>query len=306
MPSDEVRQAIIKFMPFSFGVVGDFSQKIKEVERRFVYTTPKSFLELVKLFKSMLDKKMGFLDDERTKFEIGVSKLKETEEAVAVIEQELIVKSVDVERLKKEANEQATVVGAEKEIVDAKAAVAKIENDKANKIADEVATLLASVQADLDAAGPLVEQAKAALRGLNKKDFDTLKSLNNPPAQVRTCFYAVCWLYVGITDVDYGIPTQREKLAVSEPDSWKVSKNMMKDPLKFMENLNAYKAIIDEMRIPPKNFDAIQDIVTADWFTPENLKTKAEAAAGVCNWIKNINMYYDVVINTEPKRLKVE
>lgn len=157
MPSDEVRQAIIKFMPFSFGVVGDFSAKIKEVERRYVYTTPKSFLELVKLFKSMLDKKMGYLEDERTKFEIGVSKLKETEEAVAVIEQELIVKSVDVERLKKEANEQATIVGAEKEIVDAKAAEAKVESDKANKIADEVATLLASVQADLDAAGPLVE-----------------------------------------------------------------------------------------------------------------------------------------------------
>lgn len=123
---------------------------------------------------------------------------------------------------------------------------------------------------------------------------------------MRTCFYAVCWLYVGITDVDYGIPVQREKLNVSEPDSWKVSKNLMKDPTKFMENLNLYKDIIDEMRIPPKNFEAIQDIVQAEWFTPENLKTKAEAAAGVCNWIKNINLYYDVVINTEPKRLKVE
>ena len=28
--------------------------------------------------------------------------------------------------------------------------------------------------------------------------------------------------------------------------------------------------------------------------------------AGVCNWIKNINLYYDVVVNTEPKRLAVE
>ena len=145
MPSDEVREAIVKFMPFSFNIVNDFSAKIKEVERRFVYTTPKSFLELVKLFKSMLDKKMTYLDDEKSKFEIGVGKLKDTEEAVAVIEQELQVKSVEVEQLKKEANEQATVVGAEKEIVDAKAAEAKIESDKANKIADEVATLLASV-----------------------------------------------------------------------------------------------------------------------------------------------------------------
>jgi dynein heavy chain len=97
MPSEEVRQAIVKFMPFSFTIVNQFSDEIKEVERRFVYTTPKSFLELVKLFKSMLAKKYTYLDDERTKFEIGVGKLKDTEEAVAIIEQELVVKSVEVE-----------------------------------------------------------------------------------------------------------------------------------------------------------------------------------------------------------------
>lgn len=77
---------------------------------------------------------------------------------------------------------------------------------------------------------------------------------------------------------------------------------MMKDPLKFMEGLNAYKALIDEMKVPPKNFAAIQDIINDENFTPENLKTKAEAASGVCNWIKNINLYFDVVVNTEPKR----
>jgi dynein heavy chain len=80
---------------------------------------------------------------------------------------------------------------------------------------------------------------------------------------------------------------------------------MMKDPTKFMENLNDYKRIIDEMRVPTKNFENIQDILNDENFTPEILKGKAEAAAGVCNWIKNINLYYDVVVNTEPKRQSV-
>ena len=53
-------------------------------------------------------------------------------------------------------------------------------------------------------------------------------------------------LYVGITSVDYGIPVTRGKIGVKQEDSWKVSKNMMKDPLKFMENLNDYKRLIDE------------------------------------------------------------
>ena len=105
MPSEEIREAIVKFMPFSFTVVNKFSDEMKEIERRYVYTTPKSFLELVKLFKSMLAKKYSYLDDEKSKFEIGVGKLRDTEEAVAVIEQELLVKSVEVAQLKKEASE---------------------------------------------------------------------------------------------------------------------------------------------------------------------------------------------------------
>ena len=86
MPTEEIRRSIVEFMPFSFNVVNKYSDEIKEVERRFVYTTPKSFLELVKLFKGMLAKKMNYLSEEKEKFEIGVQKLKDTEEAVAGIE----------------------------------------------------------------------------------------------------------------------------------------------------------------------------------------------------------------------------
>jgi hypothetical protein len=62
------------------------------------------------------------------------------------------------------------------------------------------------VQHYLDAAEPLVEKAKAALRGLQKKDFDTLKSLTTPPEAVRICFFAVMNLYVGVPDAGYEIP----------------------------------------------------------------------------------------------------
>jgi len=54
---DDVRTAIINFMPYSFKVVNECSDQIFDQERRFVYTTPKSFLELIKLFKAMLTKK---------------------------------------------------------------------------------------------------------------------------------------------------------------------------------------------------------------------------------------------------------
>jgi dynein heavy chain len=53
MATDEIRESIVNFMPYSFKVVGKQAEKLYEEERREVHATPKSFLELIKLFKSM-------------------------------------------------------------------------------------------------------------------------------------------------------------------------------------------------------------------------------------------------------------
>jgi len=47
----------MEFMPFSFALVGRVSEKFLAQERRYNYTTPKTFLELIKLYKSLLAKK---------------------------------------------------------------------------------------------------------------------------------------------------------------------------------------------------------------------------------------------------------
>lgn len=69
-----------------------------------MYTTPKSFLELIKLFKVMLSKKKDELEENKSKYEAGVIKLQETGEIVAKLEEELKVFSVEVEEKKKLAD----------------------------------------------------------------------------------------------------------------------------------------------------------------------------------------------------------
>lgn len=105
MQSPEVRSGIEKFMPFSFDTVLVYSQKIYEQERRYVYTTPKSFLELIKLFKVMFGKKEGELQSNKEKYETGVAKLTETGEEVAKLEEVIKIKAVEVEEKKKLADE---------------------------------------------------------------------------------------------------------------------------------------------------------------------------------------------------------
>jgi len=145
MPSDDVRDAVERFMPYSFKIVGIYSSKILEQERRYVYTTPKSFLELIKLFQVMLGKKQKELEESKEKYQAGVVKLTETGEAVNKIEEELKVFSVEVEAKKKVADEQAAVVGVEKEKVEEQNNIATVEADKCAIIAKEVAEKSAKV-----------------------------------------------------------------------------------------------------------------------------------------------------------------
>ena len=104
-PNEEVREAIVKFMPYSFNTVERYSDLIKEQERRNVYTTPKSFLELISLFKAMIGKKAQELEDQKSKYEVGVVKLNDTAEICTQLEADLKIKSVEVEELKKSADE---------------------------------------------------------------------------------------------------------------------------------------------------------------------------------------------------------
>lgn len=169
--TDEQRKAIVEFMPYSFGRVGIASQQILEAERRYVYTTPKSFLELIKLYITMLNKTRNDLNTAWDNYESGVIKLKKTGEEVDVLQEELKIKAVEVEAKKEVADAQAEIIGVEK-------AKVEIENDKANieatkclEIKVRVDAELAVVQKELDAALPLIEKAQAALQGLSVKDF---------------------------------------------------------------------------------------------------------------------------------------
>jgi dynein heavy chain len=281
--------------------VNDYSDKILDQERRFVYTTPKSFLELIKLFKVIQAKKEGELVESKEQYELGVVRLTETAEIVAKLEEDLKLKSVEVEAKKKEADEQATIVGAEKVKVEAENAIAEEEAGKCKYIKDTVEAKMSSVQKDLDLAIPLVEKAQLALAGLKITDFRDLKALKKPPAAVSDVFTCVLFLLCGIFDV---IPIDKAgKLKTEDP--WKVALATMKDPQAILDQLNGLKAHIDDESIHPVNFKQLRPYIENPEFTPEIIFGKSQCCAGLCDFVINITQYYDVVVSVEPKKQAV-
>jgi dynein heavy chain len=51
---ESIKEAVYKFMPYSFTFVNELGKELLLKEKRYAYTTPKSFLELIKLFTNML------------------------------------------------------------------------------------------------------------------------------------------------------------------------------------------------------------------------------------------------------------
>ncbi|CAE7610116.1 ODA11 [Symbiodinium microadriaticum] len=297
------RLAIVDFFPHSFEAVNQLSQKFIQEEKRFAYTTPKSFLELIKLYSGMLGKQVFALADKKSRLSSGLIKLRATQEEVANLEEDLQEKAVIVKEKAEKADTFAEEVGREKTKVNTEAEKANIEAVKCAQIAQQVAEKKEDCMRDLDAALPLVNQAEAALDVLDKKEFNELKALTRPPDDVAKVCETALHLLAGI---DPAIETDKKGRAKDK--TWKGIQKMMTNPEKFLAQLKGFKLVIDEGKVPPQNVEEarkIKDGLGEDFY-PDNMKKKSQAAGGLSEFVINIIKYYDVVCQVEPKKRSLQ
>ena len=279
-------KGIIEFMPYSFGLVAKVSETFLDQERRHVYTTPKTFLELIKLYKTLLASKRGETETNIDRLSNGLTKLMRTQKDVDILVEQAKVKAVEVEEKVASAEVFAAQVAVEKEKAGIENDAAQIEAEKCSVIATEVSAKQVSVQADLDAAEPLVDAALAALDTLNKKDLGEAKSLKKPPA--------------GVDDITAVIIILLQNNPKDK--SWGAATKMMSNVDRFMETLKGFKQEIDDGNVPKKNVDACRPYLELEHFNRDTIYNKSRAAAGLCEFAINIIKYFDVITMIEPKR----
>ncbi|KAF5404064.1 Dynein heavy chain axonemal [Paragonimus heterotremus] len=284
--SEELRPSVSQFMTYAHQSVNEMSVTYLQNERRYNYTTPKSFLEQIQLYSNMLKDKHGDLMAKMNRLENGLQKLESTAQQVDDLKAKLAAQEVELAQKNQDANQLLAIVAAETEKVSGEKEFANQEEQKVAVIKTEVLKKQRDCEIDLAKAEPALLAAQDALNTLNKNNLTEMKSFGTPPNAVVTVSAAVMVLLAP------GGKVPRDR-------SWKAAKaGIMGKVDTFLDNLINY----DKENIHENCLKAIQEYLKDPEFDPEFIRSKSTAAAGLCSWVINIVAFYNIYCEVKPKR----
>ncbi|XP_062336891.1 dynein axonemal heavy chain 11 [Osmerus eperlanus] len=285
-----VRASISEFISYAHTSVNEVSVKYQQNEKHFNYTTPKSFLEFMKLYDNLLGNKRRELTQKMERLENGLQKLQTTASQVedlkaklAVQEVELWQRNTDTEALIAKIGQQTDKLNQEREVADA-------EEQRVAAIQAEVTKQQQESEDDLAKAEPALQAANAALNTLNRLNMTELRTFPNPPAIVTNVSAAVLVLL----SPQGRIPKDR---------SWKAAKVVMSKVDDFLQALVNF----DKEHIPEATVRCVRDEYLSDpEFNPEFVRLKSSASAGLCAWVINIIRFHEVFCEVEVKKMSLQ
>lgn len=211
-------------MAYTHTSVNLMSKQYLQNERRYNYTTPKSYLEQISLYSKLLRLKSEELKKNIARLENGLDKLRVTAAQVDDLKVKLAVQEVVLKEKNDAADALIEIVRVETEKVSIEKSLADEEEIKVGIIAEEVSKKQKDCEEDLVKAEPALLAAQEALNTLNKANLTELKSFGSPPGAVTNVTAAVMVLLAPASK----IPKDR---------SWKAAKVTF---LNFNRNLIKY------------------------------------------------------------------
>ncbi|XP_007888401.2 dynein axonemal heavy chain 11-like [Callorhinchus milii] len=282
----EVKLSISQFIAYAHTSVNDISAKYQQNEKRYNYTTPKSFLEQIKLYRNLLSKKRKELIQKMQRLENGLQKLQTTASQVEDLKAKLAVQEIELHQRNKDTEELIAQIGQQTHKLNQEKAIADAEEQRVTAIRTEVSKQQQESEKDLAKAEPALTAANVALNTLNRLNLTELRTFPNPHAVVTNVMAAVQVLLAP----NGKIPKDR---------SWKTSKIYLNKVDEFIQAIGNF----DKEHIPEATVKTIREEYLSDpKFNPEFVQTKSSAAAGLCAWVINTLKFHEVYCEVEVKR----
>jgi dynein heavy chain len=113
LPQEELRSAVAHHMAEVHLSIAEANAEFLRSERRYNYTTPTSFLELINFYKLLLNSKRGKITAQIDRLETGLQTMQSTTDKVGALQERLVIKMVDVGVEKEKTDELIEIVGRE-------------------------------------------------------------------------------------------------------------------------------------------------------------------------------------------------
>ncbi|XP_038211341.1 dynein heavy chain 12, axonemal [Zerene cesonia] len=265
---------------------------------RKTYITSASYLDLIKSFTTLTNRKQRELRAAKLRYTNGLDKLMQAAEAVAIMQRDLNALKPQLIIMAAKSTKMMEEIAVETAIADKAAAQVREDQKVANVQAAAAQELKKDCEADLALALPILEDAIAALNTLKPADITIVKSMKNPPATVKLVMAAVC--------VMKQIPPDK----IPDPDNpgkkifdyWGPSKRILGD-MSFLDSLRNF----DKDNIPVAVMQKIRkEYLSNKDFKPHIIAKASTAAEGLCKWIIAMDMYDAVAKVVAPKKAKLE
>jgi len=282
IPTEDIREALAETCVDVHTSVEAAAERFKSQLRRIIYITPKSYLDLISNYSSILAEKRNQLATQRSHLAVGLNKLKETNSVVGDLQIELEKLQPVLAQKAKETEQLMVQIQFDQENADKVRAVVEEEEKKISEQRAQVRDVQAEAKEDLDRALPILEKAVKALDNLKKNDISEVKMMQKPPAGVVKVMEAVCIL-------------------LQAPPDWENAKKVLAN-VNFLKTLKEY----DKDNIDGDIIRKLQKYVKDPDLEYVRMKDVSLAAASLMEWVKAVEKYFHVSKVVGPKKAKLE
>jgi dynein heavy chain 1 len=278
------RDAILNAFVHIHHSLYDFSSKLGKRQSKFVYITPRHYLDFIGHYVRLFNLKRQDLEEQQRHLNVGVEKLRDTVSTVEEMRGSLAIKKAELEQKTDQANEKLKkMVGdqqqAEKKKADSlklqqEIAVQDIEIEKRKKV----------VVSDLAEAEPAVLVAQQCVSSIKKQHLTEVRSMGNPPEAVKMAMESVCTL------LGFKI------------DSWKSVQSILRRD-DFISSIVGY----DTDKLSPAARDAVKDkYMSNPRFTFEVVDRASKACGPLVQWVIAQIKYSEILVSIGPLRAEVK